>query len=91
MCTDGITIVLQPYCNVEDHSVARERTGKHPAPEYTQGNNGRCISVEECYCALLGNGEPMKTLARNHVTFLCGSPYATRELGFLCVVRVEAT
>jgi hypothetical protein len=29
-------------------------------------------------------------LARNHVTcFLCGLPYATIELGFLCVVHAE--
>jgi hypothetical protein len=59
--------------------------------EYTQGNNGGCISVEECYCSLLGNSAPMKTLARNHVTCsMCGLPYATKELGFLYVVRAEA-
>jgi fluoride ion exporter CrcB/FEX len=53
------------------------------------GNNGRCL-MEECYCTLLGNREPIKTLARNHVTcFLCGLPYATIELCFLCVVRAE--
>jgi hypothetical protein len=34
---------------------------------------------------------PMKTLAKNHmICSLCGLPYATRELGFLCVVRAEA-
>jgi hypothetical protein len=42
--------------------------------------NGRCVSMDECYCAFLGNSAPMKTLARNHVTCsLC--------VGFLCVVR----
>jgi hypothetical protein len=47
--------------------------------------------VVECYCALLGNSAPMKTLARNQVICsLCGLPYATIELGFLCVVRAEA-
>jgi hypothetical protein len=61
-----------------------------PRPN-TQGNSGRCISVEECYCSLLGNSAPMKTLARNHVTFsLCGLSFATIELGFLCVVLSEA-
>jgi hypothetical protein len=50
-----------------------------------------CLSVDECYCALLGNSAPMKTLARNHVTCsLCGLPYAIIELCFLCVVRAEA-
>jgi hypothetical protein len=49
------------------------------------------VSVEECYCTLLGNSAPMKTLARNHVTCsLCGLPYATTELHFLCVVGAEA-
>jgi hypothetical protein len=48
------------------------------------------VSVEEGYCALLGNSAPMKTLARNHVTSsLCGFPYATLELCFLCVVRAK--
>jgi hypothetical protein len=43
------------------------------------------------YCALLGNNAPMKTLARNHVTcFLCGLPYVTIEVCFMCVVRAEA-
>jgi hypothetical protein len=42
--------------------------------------------VDEYYCALLGNNAPMKTLVRNHVTCsLCGLPYATIELCFLCV------
>jgi hypothetical protein len=46
-------------------------------------NNGRCVSVDECYCALLRNRAPMKTLARNHLTCsLCGLPYATVELCF---------
>jgi hypothetical protein len=40
---------------------------------------------------LLGSSAPMKTLARNHVTcFLCGLPYATTELGCLCVVRADS-
>jgi hypothetical protein len=48
------------------------------------------VSVEECYCALLGNRAPMKMLARNHVTWsLCGLPQATLELCFLFVVRAE--
>jgi hypothetical protein len=51
----------------------------------------KSASVEECYCALLGNSATMKTLAGNHVTCsLCGLPYATIELCFLCVVRAEA-
>jgi hypothetical protein len=45
---------------------------------------------EDWNCALLGNSAPMKTVARNHVTcFLCGLPYATIELGFLCVCSVS--
>jgi hypothetical protein len=77
-------------CNVDGQSVARYRTVKHPATEYTQGNNGRCVSVEECYYVLLGNSAPMKALAKNLVTCsLCGLPYATIELCFLCVVRAE--
>jgi hypothetical protein len=45
---------------------------------------------EECYCALLGNSTPMKTLASNHETcFLSGLPYATIELGVLCMVRAD--
>jgi hypothetical protein len=26
------------------------------------------VSVEECYCVLLGNSTSMKALARNHIT-----------------------
>jgi hypothetical protein len=38
-----------------------------------------------------GNSAPMKMLARNHMTCsLCGLPYPTIELGFLCMVRAEA-
>jgi hypothetical protein len=49
-----------------------------------------CLS-DECYCALLGKGAPIKTLTRNRVTcFLCGLPYAKIELYFLCVVRAES-
>jgi hypothetical protein len=60
-----------------------------PRPN-TQGKNRRYISVEECYCALLGNSAPMKTLARNHMTCsLCGLAYTIIELDFLCVVRAE--
>jgi NAD-dependent dihydropyrimidine dehydrogenase PreA subunit len=74
--------------------MARALLGNGPvntATEYTQGNSGRCISVEKCYCVLLGNSAPMKTVARNHVTCsLCGLFYATIELGFLCVIRAEA-
>jgi hypothetical protein len=52
-----------------------------PATEFTQDNNGRCISVEECYCALLSNSAAMKTVAGNHVTYsLCGFRHATVEL-----------
>jgi hypothetical protein len=50
--------------------------------ECTQGNNGRCMSVEECYCALLDNSAPMKTLARNHVTCSVWSPLYNNRTGF---------
>jgi hypothetical protein len=52
--------------------------------------NTHKATIEECYCALLGNSAPM-ALGRNHVTCsLCGFPYARIELCFLCVVRAEA-
>jgi hypothetical protein len=74
--------------------MARALLGNGPvntATEYIQGNNGRCVSVDECYCALIGNSAPMKTMSRDHVTCsLFGLPYATTELYFLCVVCAEA-
>jgi hypothetical protein len=48
---------------------------------YLSGGMLLCVDMQQ----------PMKTLARNHVTCsLCGLTYATIELGFLCVVRAEA-
>jgi hypothetical protein len=47
------------YCNGFSQSVSRQRLGKHiPAC-----NNARCVSVDECYCSLLGNSQRANELA----------------------------
>jgi hypothetical protein len=63
-CTDELASQVhrhwdeRTYCNGFAQSVSRQWLGKH----------GQRVSVDECYCALLGNSTPMKTLTRNHVT-----------------------
>jgi hypothetical protein len=61
-----------------------------PRPNTHKATMEDCLR-EECYCALLVNSAPIKTMAKNHVTcFLRGLPYTTIELGFLCVWSVPS-
>jgi hypothetical protein len=47
------------YCNGFAQSVSRQRFGKH----VPTCNNGRCVSVDECYNLLLGNSQCANQLA----------------------------
>jgi hypothetical protein len=56
-----------------------------PRPNTEKATTEDASQWKECYFALIGNSEPMKTLARNHVTFsLSGLLYATVELRGPC-------
>jgi hypothetical protein len=47
------------YCNGFAQSVSRQQLGKH----FPTCNNGRCVSVAECYSSLLGNSQCTNELA----------------------------
>jgi hypothetical protein len=47
------------YCNGFAQSVSRQGLGKH----VPMGNNGQCISVDECYTSLLNNSQRANELA----------------------------
>jgi hypothetical protein len=49
------------------------------------------VNMQQWEMCLSGRMLLLKLLARNHVTCsVCGLPYATVELCFLCVVHAEA-
>jgi hypothetical protein len=60
----------QIYCNRFAQSVSRQRLGKH----VPKCDNGKCVSVDECYSSVVGNSQRANELAG----------WDSRDLCFLC-------
>jgi hypothetical protein len=55
------------YCNGFGQIIARQRLSKHVRTR----NNGNCVSVDECYCSLLGSSQRVNELAGQQSRDLC--------------------